>query len=332
MNIENMYEKKDFIMETRYMNMKKLIFLVIFLLLTITVIYATVPNEIAYQGRIREYGVLVNGTRNIKLAIYKTETGGTNSEYEQYYDNEPVVNGIFNVVITPNIDLRGKDFWIETSIEGKALNARKKIMADFYALHSNTAEGLSVKDGKDIKFKIGDNEVIEISDSGIVNKVNGVEFYMVPKGAIIMWYGSIANIPAGWTLCNGTNGTPDLRDRFIVGAGSSYEVGNTGGANQVALTTAQLPAHSHTGTTASAGAHSHIQGFWMENISGTLKNDVGVSGGSQRNAGVSGGSGVSGRTDSDGNHTHTFTTNNTGSGEAHENRPPYYALAYIMKM
>ena len=50
-----------------------------------------------------------------------------------------------------------------------------------------------------------------------------------PSGGIVMWSGSVASIPSGWLLCDGTNGTPDLRNRFIVGAGSTYAVGATGG-------------------------------------------------------------------------------------------------------
>lgn len=54
----------------------------------------------------------------------------------------------------------------------------------------------------------------------------------LPTGIICLWYGSIANIPTGWVLCNGANGTPDLRDKFLVGAGSTYAVDATGGAVQ----------------------------------------------------------------------------------------------------
>ncbi|MFM9836904.1 MAG: hypothetical protein ACKVOQ_01500 [Cyclobacteriaceae bacterium] len=71
---------------------------------------------------------------------------------------------------------------------------------------------------------------------------------LVPSGSILMWSGSIASIPSGWVLCNGTNGTPDLRDRFIVGAGNSYAVSNTGGQNSVALSIGELPSHNHTFT------------------------------------------------------------------------------------
>lgn len=65
-------------------------------------------------------------------------------------------------------------------------------------------------------------------------------------GMIILWSGSIASIPSGWVLCNGLNGTPDLRDKFIVGAGSTYAVNATGGATSVTLATTNLPSHTHS--------------------------------------------------------------------------------------
>lgn len=65
----------------------------------------------------------------------------------------------------------------------------------------------------------------------------------IPSGAIVMWSGSIDDIPTGWLLCDGTNGAPDLRDRFVIGAGSSYSVGSKGGSEttSVALTTTKQP-------------------------------------------------------------------------------------------
>ena len=81
----------------------------------------------------------------------------------------------------------------------------------------------------------------------------------IPAGGIIMWSGSVANIPSGWYLCNGSYGTPDLRDRFVIGAGSSYNPGATGGATSVTLSTSNMPSHSHTGASHShtIGSHSH---------------------------------------------------------------------------
>lgn len=149
---------------------------------------------------------------------------------------------------------------------------------------------------------------------------------LIPTGVIVMWSGSIASIPASWYLCDGTNGTPNLRDRFIVGAGTTYAVAATGGAATVTLTAAQIPAHTHTvsGTTSTDGAHTH-----------TATINVGSTG---NTSGIM----VSNPTTSDtgrvsiasaGSHSHTFSgnTSSIGSGTSHENLPPYYALAYIMK-
>lgn len=69
----------------------------------------------------------------------------------------------------------------------------------------------------------------------------------VPAGCIVMWSGLLVNIPDGWALCDGTLGTPDLRDRFICGAAALAEPGAVGGGNS----------HSHVGSAASAGAHTH---------------------------------------------------------------------------
>jgi len=68
---------------------------------------------------------------------------------------------------------------------------------------------------------------------------------MVPKGSITMWSGSVAGVPQGWSLCDGSNGTPDLRGRFVIGGGGSYAIGDTGGANSVTLEISQMPSHTH---------------------------------------------------------------------------------------
>ena len=72
-----------------------------------------------------------------------------------------------------------------------------------------------------------------------------IDKYLVPVGTIVLWSGTTSNIPTGWVLCNGSNGTPDLRDRFIVGAGSTYSVGATGGEASHTLTEDELPSHTH---------------------------------------------------------------------------------------
>lgn len=148
---------------------------------------------------------------------------------------------------------------------------------------------------------------------------------LVPAGVILLWSGSIASIPSGWNLCDGTNGTPDLRNRFIVGAGDSYAVGATGGADSVTLTEAQMPAHTHTGSTNSAGDHNHTVSF----LDSPQVNTVNKQGPDLHNIGDLGTGTYT--TTTAGAHTHTVTVGSTGGGSSHENRPPYYALAYIMK-
>ena len=180
-------------------------------------------------------------------------------------------------------------------------------------------------------------------------------------GMIMMYTGSTA--PSGWAICNGSNGTPDLRDRFIVGAGSAYSVNNTGGANSVTLTESQIPSHNHTfsGST----SHSHTINNHTHSFSGSGSNthshNITTTGGDDHNDSVR-------RTQSGRNDTnfglHTMSTNdatisisisgntgnpsdrgtnsqtisisgntgNKGGGGSHENRPPYYALMFIMKL
>ena len=134
-----------------------------------------------------------------------------------------------------------------------------------------------------------------------------------------MWSGSIASVPTGYALCNGSSGTPDLRDRFIVGAGSGYSPGNTGGADSVTLNTTQIPSHNHT-ITDPGHAHTYVGALSPsgngpeQNQSGGAEDRTDFNFGRTTNSQVTG-----------------ITISNAGGGLAHENRPPYYALAFIMR-
>ena len=181
-----------------------------------------------------------------------------------------------------------------------------------------------------------------------------------------MWSGASNAIPAGWVLCNGSNGTPDLRNRFIVGAGSNYSVGNTGGSDTVTLNSNQLPGHVHSVnltaasngahthgdtfavslsdlTTSSAGSHTHTYskvntGYARGGNSagfdtvGSQSDQTTGSSGSHTHT-ISGSASLTGSISSGGTHTHSVSgnTGSVGSGSSHENRPPYYALCFIMK-
>jgi len=149
---------------------------------------------------------------------------------------------------------------------------------------------------------------------------------IIPAGIISMWSGSIANIPSGWLLCDGTNSTPDLRDRFVVGAGSTYAVNATGGSADAVVVT-----HTHTATVADPG-HFHDGGVvsdadWA--FVGTTTTGTGNLPGA-RVALTTGGGNVQNLT---GSKTTGVTVTNASSGTSgtNANLPPYYALAYIMK-
>lgn len=140
-------------------------------------------------------------------------------------------------------------------------------------------------------------------------------------GMIMMWSGSIASIPSGWALCNGSGGTPDLRDRFIVGAGNTYAVGATGGSAD-----AIVVSHNHTATTtATDSGHSHSTALYYRphSASGTAQqyaqNTTGFGSQISTNSGTA-------------NISASTTVASTGSSGTNANLPPYYALAYIMRL
>jgi hypothetical protein len=157
----------------------------------------------------------------------------------------------------------------------------------------------------------------------------------IPVGGIIIWSGSINNIPAGWRLCNGQNGTPDLRSRFIVGAGSpEYAVGDTGGAathSHIVNPHTHSIDHNHpSGLTGYAGSHSHDL-VLSETYTG--EDDT-------RRLSVNNIYGAELETGYEAGHRHTFDVPNyvgesgpasPGTSSA-SNVPPYYALAFIMRV
>lgn len=150
----------------------------------------------------------------------------------------------------------------------------------------------------------------------------------LPSGVIVMWSGEINAIPDGWNLCDGYNNTPDLRDRFIVGAGYSYDMKTTGGEKEITLSVDQMPNHSHQVNITNGGEHSHYLEKSLEMWHRSFKG----SDGNGRPLVDSGGSNhYMNQTDDAGTHSHNASCTNAGNNVAHENRPPYLALAYIMK-
>ena len=110
--------------------------------------------------------------------------------------------------------------------------------------------------------------------------------FLVPSGVILMWSGTADNIPKGWLLCDGMNGTPNLRDRFIIGAGGKYSPGATGGAASVtpevtagtAKTGISLANASPSGTAGSAKTGISIQNASVTITTGVAATGIGIQG------------------------------------------------------
>lgn len=148
----------------------------------------------------------------------------------------------------------------------------------------------------------------------------------VPSGSIILWSGAANAVPAGYVLCNGTNNTPDLRNRFVVGAGSTYAVGATGGSAN-----ATVVAHTHTLNAGSTSTKSLTGTFDTSKpnaatgIVSINATGIGPAGDGAQYSGA--------RYTINASHSHTLSgsTDSTGSSSTNANLPPYYALCYIMK-
>lgn len=125
-----------------------------------------------------------------------------------------------------------------------------------------------------------------------------------PVGVIVWWSGSADNIPAGWNLCDGTNGTIDLRDKFILAAGTAHNIGETGGEETHTLTVKEMAQHAHT--------------YPVRYASGATINTTT----NKTNFAVNGTGGTNG----------SNNVASSGSNEPHNNMPPYYTLCAIQKL
>ena len=173
----------------------------------------------------------------------------------------------------------------------------------------------------------------------------------VPVGGIIMWNGSIAEAEAlsNWAICDGANGTPDLRDKFVMGVGSSSNAstaikGEQAGNNTIQLTEAQMPSHNHDITDPghnhgiTDNGHTHQgRGLSLNSVFGgvgiTLGSGQGYTVGYRNandnfnNANTTNTTGITINNNSAG-----ITSQAKGSNSNIDNRPAYFALCYIMRV
>lgn len=163
---------------------------------------------------------------------------------------------------------------------------------------------------------------VDANNNGIIDNVDAG----VPSGAIMMWSGTLATIPSGWQLCDGTNDTPDLRDRFVYGVNTSYGPGNDGDLGTTAGTIthshsySNLPQHNHTTCTISPNPHTHT----YTKPSSTF----GCGGDAERTS-------ISYQSTNTGSTSLTLTLANSGttgcSTDSSNNLPPYYKIAFVCK-
>jgi microcystin-dependent protein len=248
--------------------------------------YSGVPQLINYQGKLTNAGgsQVPDGSYDVEFKIYDVATGGTALWSETWNSGTSQVatkGGVFNAL----------------------LGKYNPIPVTFFADHSVTYLGITV--GSDSEMTPRQR----ITSVGYAfEAANGV-----PRGAIIMWSGS--QIPDGWALCDGTNGTPNLTNKFIMGAQNIANIGTMGGSTTINLS------HTHTGPT-----HTHTY------------------------SGTTAGNGATRKVTDDGDdqspvnsetHTHSYSgttgaggTGNTGTaGSSAQNiMPPYFSLAFIMKL
>ena len=182
---------------------------------------------------------------------------------------------------------------VVASSQGHAPSSSGTTHASWNFLAKGVTDNIPTQSGQSGKF---------LTTNGSALSFASVEAFV--SGMILIWSGAANAIPACWVLCDGTNSTPNLAGKFVVGyhdGNGDYDVGDTGGAETVTLTTAQIPSHKHD---------TNIDGQHV----------------------IPGGGGSSYPYGGAGTYaSRLFSMSNTGGGGAHENRPPFYALCYIMK-
>ncbi len=272
--------------------MKKDVFFVLTIILiifiSISFLYA-IPSQINFQGRLIDNGGQpITGIVTLTFSIYNSSTTGT-LLWQETHNNQVISNGVLNIVLGTIVSFSsstfsGGDKWIEIAVGNDTLLPRQKFSSVPYAI-------------------LADNSY----------KLNNFTYeqYLVPRGVIVMWSGTISSIPSGWALCDGTNGTPDLRDKFVYGVSVGQNPGTIGGEISHSHI---VSSHTHTvnppETATSKCASDELR--WMSDQTG------GSSWAAQHD------------------HTVDIPSFSSGSSSPGTNSishlPPYYKIAFIMKL
>ena len=308
-----------------------------------------------YQGALRDAQgfALAEKRRTVEIRLYAQAAGGT-SLWGRKHDVLLDDAGLFLVQLsddagtpvdgdpgTPLADVLARNAGVPlfagvtVAGAGAEISPRQKLLpapfallasdasaarGDFAVAGALSAEGLVVSD----ELAVPSAQVSGAATAGTLGTAGGVRadgnlsvagelagFGTIPVGGIVAWNGPESGIPNGWALCNGqtANGrkTPDLRNRFVVAAGGQYKAGDTGGEDKHRLTVSEMPSHSHTYKFKGADFDlSWDDDNYVYDASEHYKD----------------------RPQND----NQKSTNSAGGDQPHENRPPYYALCYIMRV
>jgi microcystin-dependent protein len=236
-----------------------------------------------------------------------------------------------------SIVYQGEILPFEASEEHATVSIIETIEKIPYNEDLDTDGSLDLKDGYVTRYAICGTGFDEVATFNF-SELKPAFFSFLGKylaNVILPYTGSLDTIPNGFQLCDGTNGTPDISGAFMVGYDPDdpdyNAIAKQGGAKEVAITEAQIAQHTHTGSTNSEGSHNHrvkngSGGDNTNSVLGNGGNSPNFSGQDSATSYVSG----NGLLENDGSHSHEITMNNTGGSEAHENRPPYYTVAYMM--
>ena len=196
----------------------------------------------------------------------------------------------------------------QTGSSGDPFTVAGTLVASGQALASGT---LNVTGAFQLDGTAGASGQVLLSAGGSNTPTWGNAFV---AGMIMLWSGSSATIPSGWLLCDGSSSTPDLRNRFVVGATSTYAVGATGGSAD-----AIVVSHTHTATVTDPGHGHQFKGGTFNNSQGAGPNAIANTNNTLSDTTATNTTGI------------TVANSTTGSSGTNANLPPYYALCYIMK-
>ena len=302
-----------------------------------------------YQGVIKNVGgTPLTGNQTVEFRLYTQASGGS-PVWARKRNVLLNANGLFNTSIsddgdpitgTPETPLAAvlannanTTLYIGLTVDETSgeISPRQALLAVPYAIHAAdvtaasgdfAVEGLATfRGGMTVMGTVTMPAMTvasasvngDVSSAGTVRANTFAGYGTIPVGGIIMWSGSSGSIPDGWALCDGqtANGrtTPDLRGKFLVGydpRDSDYNaVGKTGGKKEVTLTVEQIPAPKHNNSVRTVGYAAAYNG----------SKEAATFDGNSKNNGHE-----------------NIIGQDTGGGQAHENRPPYYALCFIMRV